>query len=186
MEIMKVFSSYDDYGYEDERLYSVLLSEEELALFSEVKDDLAAAGVGAGVAAGLGAGSYGAGKAAGSLANKLRVNRRLALGDAQIAGEKARNEWMVNRGLAKGNKSYEKAAKESEMKMDKFYKRQNRLKNEGVAEKGARVISEKTAAAQKWITEHPGKASAIAAGALAAGAGLGYGAKKLKDRKKDK
>ena len=33
MEIMKVFSSYDDYGYEDERLYSVLMSEEELNLF---------------------------------------------------------------------------------------------------------------------------------------------------------
>ena len=36
MEIMKVFSSYDDYGYEDERLYSVLMTEDELvSLFSE-------------------------------------------------------------------------------------------------------------------------------------------------------
>lgn len=32
---MKVFSSYDDYGYEEERLYSVLMDEEELSLFSE-------------------------------------------------------------------------------------------------------------------------------------------------------
>ena len=39
MEIMKVFSSYDDYGYEDERLYSVLMTEEELALFSEKKEE---------------------------------------------------------------------------------------------------------------------------------------------------
>lgn len=38
MEIMKVFSSYDDYGYEDERLYSVLMTEDELVtLFSENK-----------------------------------------------------------------------------------------------------------------------------------------------------
>ena len=35
---MKVFSSFDDYGYEDERLYSVLLDEEELALFSDKKE----------------------------------------------------------------------------------------------------------------------------------------------------
>ena len=36
---MKVFSSYDDYGYEDERLYSVLLDEEELNLFSELQKE---------------------------------------------------------------------------------------------------------------------------------------------------
>ena len=36
---MKVFSSYDDYGYEDERLYSVLLDEEELYLFSEYQKE---------------------------------------------------------------------------------------------------------------------------------------------------
>ena len=35
MEIMKVFSSYDDYGYEEDRIYSVLMDEEELMLFSE-------------------------------------------------------------------------------------------------------------------------------------------------------
>ena len=40
MEIMKVFSSYDDYGYEDERLYSVLMSEEELSLYSEMIETL--------------------------------------------------------------------------------------------------------------------------------------------------
>ena len=186
MEIMKVFSSYDDYGYEDERLYSVLMTEDEVALFSEMKEDLEAAGVGAGAAVGLGAGAYGAGKAAGSLAKKLKASRKVALGDAQIAGEKARKEYMVNRGLAMGNKSYDKAVKESEKTLDKLYKRQNKLANEGVAEKGARVVSGKAAAAQKWIKAHPGKASAIAAGTLAAGAGLGYGAKKLKDHKKDK
>lgn len=35
MEIVKVFSSFDDYGYEDERLYSVLLDEYDLRLFNE-------------------------------------------------------------------------------------------------------------------------------------------------------
>ena len=36
---MKVFSSYDDYGYEDERLYSVLLDEDELNLYSELQKE---------------------------------------------------------------------------------------------------------------------------------------------------
>ena len=36
---MKVFSSYDDYGYEDERIYSTLMTEEELYLFSEIQKE---------------------------------------------------------------------------------------------------------------------------------------------------
>lgn len=39
MEIMKVFSSYDDYGYEEEKLYSVLITEEELSIFSELQKE---------------------------------------------------------------------------------------------------------------------------------------------------
>ena len=34
MEIRNIYSSYDNYGYEDERLYSVLMNEDEVALFS--------------------------------------------------------------------------------------------------------------------------------------------------------
>ena len=45
MEIMKVFSSYDDYGYEDERLYSVLMTEDELvSLFSEDEKKMSTGG----------------------------------------------------------------------------------------------------------------------------------------------
>ena len=36
---MKIFSSYDDYGCEDERLYSVLMDEDELSLFSEIQKE---------------------------------------------------------------------------------------------------------------------------------------------------
>ena len=36
---MKVFSSFDDYGYEDERLYSVLMNEDEICLFSEIQKE---------------------------------------------------------------------------------------------------------------------------------------------------
>lgn len=38
---MKIFSSYDEYGYEDEKLYSVLMSEEEMYLFSEIQKEFA-------------------------------------------------------------------------------------------------------------------------------------------------
>lgn len=181
MEIQKIFSNVEN---PKETLYSVLMTEDEVALFSEMKDDLEAAGAGAGAAIGLGAGAYGAGKAAGVISKKLKANRKVALGDARIAGEKARNEYLVNTGLAAGNKNYEKAAKESEKLMNKYYKRQNRLAKEGSVEKGTRIVSKNAAAAQKWIKAHPGKASAIAAGTLAAGAGLGFGAKKLKDHRK--
>lgn len=75
MEILKIFSDAND----EERLYSVLLSEEELVLFSEVKDDPASSGLGKGAKVGLGvagataatgAGIYGAKKA-----GKVIVNR---------------------------------------------------------------------------------------------------------------
>ena len=38
---MKIFSSYDDYGYEDERLFSVLMTEDEIDLFSEIQKEFA-------------------------------------------------------------------------------------------------------------------------------------------------
>ena len=62
MEILKIFSDAND----EERLYSVLLSEEELALFSEDNKLGTGSKVGLGVAgatAATGAGIYGAKKA---------------------------------------------------------------------------------------------------------------------------
>ena len=38
MEIRNIYSSYDNYGYEDERLYSVLMSEDELRFFADKKE----------------------------------------------------------------------------------------------------------------------------------------------------
>lgn len=78
MEIMKVFSSYDDYGYEDERLYSVLMTEDELvSLFSEDEKKMSTgAKVGLGVAgatAATGAGIYGAKKLGERLVNKAEL-----------------------------------------------------------------------------------------------------------------
>ena len=80
MEIMKIFSSYDDYGYEDERLYSVLMNEDELALFSDMKEEeekkgmskgaKVALGVVGGATAATGAGIYGANKVGKVLVNK--------------------------------------------------------------------------------------------------------------------
>ena len=90
MEIMKIFSSYDDYGYEDERLYSVLMNEDELALFSDMKEEeekkgmskgaKVALGVG-GATAATGAGIYGANKVGKVLVNKAMKNGKNALVD---------------------------------------------------------------------------------------------------------
>lgn len=71
MEIQKIFSDM----YDDERLYSVLLSEEEMYLFSVMKDELEGAGAaaaGAGLLAGAG---YGITKGAGALRRNLKEGR---------------------------------------------------------------------------------------------------------------
>lgn len=39
MEIRNIYSSYDNYGYEDEKLYSVLMDEDEVSLFSELQKE---------------------------------------------------------------------------------------------------------------------------------------------------
>lgn len=42
MEIKNIYSSFDNYGYEDEKLYSVLMDEDEVALFSEIQKQFGA------------------------------------------------------------------------------------------------------------------------------------------------
>lgn len=78
---IKIFSSYEDYGYEEERLYSVLMTEDELvSLFSEDEKKMSTgAKVGLGVAgatAATGLGIYGAKK----LGEKLEKTGKLKLG----------------------------------------------------------------------------------------------------------
>lgn len=67
MEILKIFSNVED---PEENLYSVLMSEDELALFSEAKDSHTGRNIAlasAGTAAATGAGIYGANKLGKSL-----------------------------------------------------------------------------------------------------------------------
>ena len=91
MEIMKVFSSYDDYGYEEERLYSVLMDENELALFSEIQKEYSVSKVGnflrkakrnlkmAGEEASLGKALMTGGDLTAKQTNAFHRNQRLAL-----------------------------------------------------------------------------------------------------------
>ena len=100
-----------------------------------------------------------------------------------LAADKARNEFKVNKALALGNKEhYGNEVKKSEKQLDKLYKKINKLSKEGKIEKGSRITSKKMAEIQNWVKAHPGKSSAIAASAIAAGAGIGYGAKKLRNK----
>ena len=86
MEIMKIFSDTEG----SERLFSVLMTEDELALFSDMKEEeekkgmskgaKVARGVG-GATAATGAGIYGANKVGKVLVNKAMKNGKNALVD---------------------------------------------------------------------------------------------------------
>lgn len=86
MEIMKIFSDTEG----SERLFSVLMTEDELALFSDMKEEeekkgmskgaKVALGVG-GATAATGAGIYGANKVGKVLVNKAMKNGKNALVD---------------------------------------------------------------------------------------------------------
>lgn len=169
MQIQKIFSDY----YDDERLYSVLMDEYELALFSEAVEEAeeesrggkrSLVGAGVGAAGALGA-AYGLGKGSGWL-NKKLANRR----------EKASNKLVEKIGEARASG---KTGKE----IEKLQKKLGKLTGEGRIEKLAGKYNNVTT--KEWIKAHPGKAAAIAAGVAAIGAGAGYGVSKLKGKKRD-
>ena len=113
---------------ETEKQYSVLMTEDELKMFSDMLEDAGkGAGAGAGIAAGAGAGAVGA-KKLGSVKKIIENKRKVALGDAQVAAEKAKNEYNVARGLEKGGIKGKKEA--AEKAMDKAYKKVNKLSKE--------------------------------------------------------
>ena len=84
MEIMKIFSDTEG----SERLFSVLMTEDELALFSDMKEEeekkgmskgaKVALGVG-GATAATGAGIYGANKVGKVLVNKAKISKEDAI-----------------------------------------------------------------------------------------------------------
>ena len=97
MEIMKIFSDTEG----SERLFSVLMTEDELALFSDMKEEeekkgmskgaKVALGVG-GATAATGAGIYGANKVGKVLVNKAMKNGKNALVDlATKEGQRLNN-----------------------------------------------------------------------------------------------
>ena len=89
MKILKTFSSGN------ENIYSVLMSEEELALFSENKSSLAKkVGIGAGVVAGAGLGAYGLEKSANVIGERL-VKQTADASKFRALGEKMKNAKTV-------------------------------------------------------------------------------------------
>ena len=169
MQIQKIFSDY----YDNERLYSVLMDEDELALFSEAKEaeeeshGLRDSLIGAGVGAGTVGAAYGLGKGSGWLRKKLAERRG-----------KASDKLVEKIGEARVNGKTAEEIKKLQKKLDKSLK-------EGRIEKLSGKYGEFTNKTQNWIKNNPGKASAIAAGVLALGAGAGYGVSKLKNRKRN-
>ena len=170
MQIQKIFSDY----YDDERLYSVLMDEYELALFSEAKEAEESHGrrdslIGAGVGAGTVGAAYGLGKGSGWLNKKLAERRGKTTDEVikKLAEAKAVGKTTTDKEL------------------EKLTKKLDKLKDQGRIEKWAKGYNDATNKTQEWIKKNPGKASAIAAGVLALGAGTGYGISKLKGRKRN-
>ena len=175
MQIQKIFSDY----YDNERLYSVLMDEDELALFSEAKEaeeeshGLRDSLIGAGIGAGLGGATIGAAYGSGALAKKLGERRSKALGKVDELAAKIEADFKA------GKISEAQATK----KMGKLaVKRGNKMEAGFVEKNLGKFHGTKT---MQWIKNNPGKASAIAAGVAALGAGAGYGISKLKNRKRN-
>ena len=185
MEIQKIFSDM----YDEERLYSVLLTEDEMNLYQAMFSDEEAKGaaIGAGSVVGAGAGAAGLGYAAKkggeALNKKLQASRKVLRGDYLIEGEKARREFQIKHALAKGNPAYNAEVQKVEKQLDKIYKKINKLGTEGNIEKGARKASELASKAGKAIKNHKLAAGLTAAGLTAAGAGVGALAKYRKNNK---
>lgn len=179
MEIMKVFSSYDDYGYEDERLYSVLMTEDEVALFSEVKEEAEKKGLSkkekaALAAAATGAAIYGANKAGRHFEN---------------VGSKVLNNAHVNPGklgerVAKSQVAIGRALQAPVRGLKKLAGSKTALRGQGYAEEAGMKAQELGYKTMNVIGKHKKLAGGIAAGTAAVGAGIGAAA--YHKRKKNK
>ena len=220
MEIMKVFSSYDDYGYEEERLYSVLMSEEELSLFSEIQREFAFKDY-----EGLSEAQAKALKAKRSEYAKelLKSHRQTQKGITEAANRYGENlgsistESTIKGGGVKSNFTTEtiRGSKDSAASAIKLHRGEvikGHLDQSGNAKKIMREAVEKevSSGGPKWkrpvkeltlqqvaekatptkkikklgFLSRNKKALAIGGVSAAALAGLGYGAKKLHDKKK--
>ena len=119
MEILKIFSDAND----EERLYSVLLSEEELALFSENNGLGTGAKVGLGVAgatAATGAGIYGAKKAGRVIVD--RAQKVLDNAGSKI-GSSYEKDFMKGEKMMKVGDKLQKPADASSRTIKKVVKR---------------------------------------------------------------
>lgn len=179
MEIQKIYSDI----YDDERLYSVLMSEDEMALYQAIFSDdeedeemeeapkgrgkKIAAGVAGGTAVGTGA--IVGGKYAGRhlRAKGSDLSRRVS--NAVTKGQLIAEDEQILRKQAGRNIKIGKAL---EKPADVIVKGKNAAVNAGRN-------------AARWVGKNKGKSALIAAGVTAAGAGTAYGAKKLRDRKRN-
>lgn len=166
---MKINNIYEDYS--GERLYSVLLDENELSLFSEAKEEtkeksrgLKGSLIGAGIGAGISAAALGSILGLGKIADKKK--RQL---DDEFLNHLERLGDHARRGNDEKAKELEDMfTKTHYPKRIKYWKSWHKIRN-----------------LRDSLKENPGKASAIAAGVLALGAGTGYGVSKLKNRKRN-
>lgn len=177
MEIQKIFSDY----YDDERLYSVLMSEEELALFADLSDYESHRGLGRSAILGLGGGAvggYAGKKEAERLAREGEDDRQIVIKARNKAGRVGAAAGAAGWGaVGAGTAGYlaNRVVKGSKEAL------RNQLKDLSGLKKGSAKYKEAEAAnkaIKKSIRKINGKVAGIAAGvglgAAALGAGAGY------------
>lgn len=195
MEIMKVFS--DQYG--DERLYSVLMNDEEMALYQAIFSDdekpskakkIATVG---GATAGIAGATAGSrylnnsrtsvlkGKIAKANANVADAYEKYATADLAAGSEGVKQAEALKAARTAADKELAAAKKAGKTRLGgKANKLADKIENLSV--KGRHSVAK----LGKSIKAHPGRTTAIGAGVLTAAGATGYGIKKLHDRRRDK
>lgn len=167
-----------------EKQYSVLMTEEELKIFSEIVED---AGKGAGIAAGTlataGAGAVGAKYGAGKIVRKMAQGRTLKAVEEKNAimkeaAKKAADEKKKWAGKGKGVMT--DRVKDA-INTGKSKASQVKIADAGKIEKGMAALAKGGATATKWVKSNPKLAAGIAAGTIATGGAVGAGASVVKD-----
>lgn len=161
-----------------EKQYSVLMTEEELKMFSEIVEDTGkGAGIAAGTLATAGAGAVGAKYGAGKIVRKMAQGRTLKAKEEKNeimkeAAKKAADEKKKWTGKGKGVMT--DRVKDA-INSGKAKASQVKIADAGKIEKGMAALAKGGATATKWVKKNPKLAAGIAAGTIAAGGAAGAG-----------
>lgn len=168
MEIQKVFSNIED---PEETLYSVLMSEDEVALFSEAKEEAEKKGLSKKEKAGLAAAATGA-----TIYGANKVGRNLENAGSKVLNNAHVNPGKLGEGVAKSQVAIGRALQAPVRRLKKLVGSKAALRGQGYAEETGMKAQELGYKAMNAIGKHKKLAGGLAAGTVAVGAGIGAAA----------